>query len=59
MPPSHNGIAPVLRTGPYGLPGSIPGGGVEQKGRDENNKLQIFILYLFRTILNRLNFFVN
>ena len=28
MPPSHNGIAPVLRTGPYGPPGSIPGGGV-------------------------------
>ena len=28
MPPSHNGIAPVLRTGPLWLPGSIPGGGV-------------------------------
>jgi hypothetical protein len=27
-PPSHNGSAPVLNTGPFGHPGSIPGGGV-------------------------------
>jgi hypothetical protein len=31
MPPSHSGIAPVLRTGPFGLAGSIPAGGVEHK----------------------------
>ena len=28
MPPSHNGIAPALRAGPFGHPGSTPGGGV-------------------------------
>lgn len=28
VPPSHNGIAPALRAGPFGQPGSIPGGGV-------------------------------
>ena len=27
-PLSHNGSAPALRAGPFGLPGSIPGGGV-------------------------------
>ena len=31
-PPSHNGIAPALRAGPYGHPGSTPGGGVETLG---------------------------
>ena len=28
MPLSHNGSAPALRAGPFGLAGSIPAGGV-------------------------------
>jgi len=28
MPPWDNGTPPALRAGPFGHPGSIPGGGV-------------------------------
>lgn len=46
MPPSHNGIAPVLRTGPFGLPGSIPGGGVYSKKKMGKKILWVIGIFL-------------
>lgn len=47
MPPSHNGIAPVLRTGPLRLPGSIPGGGVHNM-KNKYNKYDGKIVRIHR-----------